>query len=113
MPDIRVGPIKLTGDFCKFPQLGLGYLLIDDVTGEDVMDRQTGSKDALLFPDCVDSLTDNEKIDLFYYIRQWFINRDIDILKDQRSVEQKDYDGSKTTIDTTLKGVLTDAVGKV
>lgn len=110
MPDIRIGPIKLTGDFGKIPKLSFNYLLVDDVTGVTIMDRQFGSKDSLLFPDCIDDLTDNEKIDLFYVVREWFVNRDIAILKNERSVEQKEYEGEKGTIDTTLKGVLVDPV---
>ena len=108
MPDIRVGPIKLTGDFGKIPKLAFSYLLVDNITGISVLDRQSGTPDNLLFPDCIDDLTDNEKIDLFYIIREWFINRDVSILKNERSIENKEYEGEKETIDTTLKGVIVD-----
>jgi hypothetical protein len=109
MADRLVGPIKFSGEFGKIPKVIFSYLLVDSVSGEAKKDRKEESDSHLIFPDCVDLLSESEKIDLYYYIREWFMVRDANALENIQVGDKKEYIGEGGALDAVLKGVIVDS----
>lgn len=103
MADLIIGAIKFPGDFGKIPKIIFNYQILDSNSGKTLESHGEPDGTSDIFPDIIDDLSEDEKIDLYYYMRQWFIDRKIKILNGDLFVVKKDVDGDLTAMRGEIK----------
>lgn len=67
--------IRLTGSTAQIPEFMIGCIIKNSKTGAIIYDSREGTGKHLTFPQCVQNLTGEEKMELAEYIGRWFLDR--------------------------------------
>lgn len=76
--DIFTEQPRMIGDLDQFPRIVFSFRLVDSTTqSREFFSNLDSRANGLIFPNCFNNLTKEEKIEFLYYIQSWFINRQI------------------------------------
>jgi hypothetical protein len=109
MPDIFTSTPELLGDIGKCPRISFDYRVVDSSLGKSLISRNGGN--SIVFPDILDSLTEAQRIDLYHYIGQWFINKDIHQINNDAPEETKEIIDTGNVNKTSIESMDLPAKG--